>query len=422
MQHIIDEIRENFDDFIEDEDRPVMIIEVAADDSLLLLKTLDMIEEDEESMDVFVTYLDDFGETREYVDELFDNQKEQLASVNEELEKRGDPLLELFPDDLHKRTLTNHERLVGIAKHVRKIVEPERLVVWTFFPLSEAENSESFVNLVRYLAEEILEGRIGRTKLIVRDTSDQQLRSRLEPFAKSTVIYEPKVDLASIFQKIEEQSKNKDAPPDERAQNIMLLAGVDIAEKRFDSALAKNESVLKFFTKTKQKEKESVVHNSIGDIHYLKGDFPTAQKSYESAISISIDEKSQPLVIYQSINLGNSLFMQNKFDEALIYYESAEKLSAINQIVMQRVQALERKGDTKRAQGELDEAIVAWEKAVDVCRENAYKIGMVGVLEKLDAAFEEKGDSPRRQKNAKELREVKKEIEAVEPAILEKAG
>lgn len=420
MQHIIDEIKATFMDFLDDEDKPLMLIETTANDGMLLLKTLDMLEEDERSPDVFMTYLEDFNGPRSYIDELFENQVEQLEAVNEELAKREEPPLEAFPPQLYERSLINHERLTGIVSHVRKIVSPDRKVVWTFFPLNESDESEAFTNLLRFLSVDLFDEKIDRTKLIIRDTLNSELKQTLEPFKDKIFYCKPDIDLQSILKKIEEQTRNTNAPPDERAQNLMLLAGADIAEKKFDSALAKNESVLKHFEDTKQKEKQSLVHNSIGDIHYLKGDFPLAQRSYEKAVSISIDQESQPLIIYQSINLGNSLFMQNKFDEALIYYESSEKLSELNETVMQRIQALERIGDSKKAQGEIDAAIHAWEKAAEICRENAYKIGMVSVLEKLDRAYEEKGDTQKRRKNLKELEDTKSEIREVEPALLER--
>lgn len=420
MQHIIEEVKKNLGLFIDDEEKSVMVVQATVEESLLVLKTLDMLEEDEMSPDIFVMHLDNFSDSRTYVGNLFESQEAQIEGVNEELSERGEPLLEKLPEELSKRTIINHERLIGIVKHIRKIVEADRKVIWIFFPLDETENAEAFANLLRFLAHEILEEKIERTKLIIRDTTTLILKDKLAPFEKKVSFYQPKLDLDSIFEKIEQQSKNPNAPPDERAQNLMLMAGVDVAEKRFDDALQKNETVLRYFEKSEQTQKQSVVHNNIGDIHYLQGDFPQAQKSYESAVSIAIDEKSQPLVIYQSINAGNSLFMQQKYDEALVYYQSAEKLAEMNQVVMQQVQALERAGDTQKAQGETDKAIESWEKAAVVCRENSYKIGMVGVLEKLDAAYKEKGETEKRRKNQKELEDCREEIKQVEPALLKK--
>jgi tetratricopeptide (TPR) repeat protein len=420
MQHIIEEIKEHFSLFIDDEDKSVMIVEATADESMWLLKSIDILEEDEMSSDVFMVHLDSFDDSRTYVGSLFDNQEIQIEGVNEKLAERDEPLLEDLPEELSKRSIQNHERLLGIVKHIRKIVDADRKIIWVFFPLQETESGEAYTNLLRVLINVILDDKIEGTKLIIRDVPDLTLKNKLSAFDEKVSFYQPKLDLDSIFEKIEKQSKNPSAPPDERAQNLMLMAGVDVAEKRFDEALEKNETVLKYFEKSNQKQKQSVVYNNIGDVHYMRSDFSLAQESYENAISIAIDEKSQPLMIYQSINVGNSLLMQKKYDEALIYYQSAEKLAEVNQVVMQWVQALERTGDTHKAQGENDRAIESWEKAAVVCRENGFKIGMVAILEKLGNAYEEKCDTGNFKKNQQELEACKEEIRQVEPSLLDK--
>ncbi len=420
MQHIIEEIKETFEVFIADEEKTVLLIEAAAEESLLILKTFDILEEDEMSPDIFNAHVASFTDTRSYVNDLYESQSIQLEAVNLELTKRGEPILEEFPTELAGRSIVNHERLTGIVAHVRKIVQPERKVIWIFFPLEETAQEDAYANLLRHLAFEVFDEKIENTKIIIRDTPTLAVRARLLEREKQVSHYQPKLDTESIFAKIEAQTKNPDAPPDERAQSMMLMAGVDIAEKRFDRALKRNRSVLTYFEKSKQKEKQSVVHNSIGDIYYLQTDFPEAQKHYEKAVEISIDEEAQPLVIYQSINLGNALFMQQKYDEALPYYDAAATLAEINKALQQQIQALERVGDTQKAKNERDAAIATWEKAAEICRKMQYKLGLIGVLERLDTAYNEAGEIDKRRENWHELEQSREEIGAISPSLLEK--
>ena len=420
MQHIIEEIKENFQSFLSDEEKTVLLVQAAAEESLLILKTLDMLEEDETSPDIYAALTDGFTDARSYVDALYELQSIQLEAVNNQLAENGEPILEEFPPELSNRRIINHDRLIGIAAHVRKIVPPERKVILIFFPLEEAAAEDAYANLMRYLAFEICDGKIENTKIIIRDTPTLAVSARMLEKETQTAHYQPKLDTDSIFEKIEAQAKNPDAPPDERAQNMMLMAGVDIAEKRFDRALQRNETVLTYFEQSGQKQKQSVVHNNIGDIHYLQGDFPQAQKRYEKAVEISIDEESQPMMIYQSINVGNALFMQGKYGEALIYYDSAAKLAKINKALQQEIQALERVGDTQKAQGEIEKAVETWENAAEICREAEYKLGLIGILEKLDAAYEETHENDKRRAIEPELAEAKDEIGEIAPALLEK--
>jgi tetratricopeptide (TPR) repeat protein len=431
MQHIIQEIVDTLQDFIADEEQSVMLIEAQAEEAPLLLKTFGMVEEDELSPDVFLSFADDFQDTRRYVEMIIERQREQIEAVNEELAKIGQPPLEQLPGELSERNKPSQIRLLELFEHTRRTVEAERQIIWIFYPLTdvETEKEDFFVNLFEDIAVKIMNGDLGNTKLIIRDTPSQSLRTKLgcetekeNEYTKNPKVlcYRPEVDFQSVLKKIEDQAKNKQLPPEERVQSVMLMAGVDVAEKRYDEALSKNQQVLKHYQKTKQKQNESVVQNNIGDIYYLQGDYPTAQKSYENAINIAVAEKSQPLVIYQGINLGNSLFMQKNYDEALVYYDSSEKLADVNQVLPQRVQALERIGDTKRAQGNLDEAIEVYEKTADLCRENKYDFGLYGVLERLCEVYAEKKDQEKHDKCADELAEVKKKLEEIDPHLVEK--
>src|SRR6185503_1449823 len=103
------------------------------------------------------------------------------------------------------------------------------------------------------------------------------------------------------------------------------------------------------------------------------------------------EEKLQPLIIYQSINLGNALMMQRKFDEAIVYYDAAERLAEFNKAVILQVQALERMGDVNHEQGLLEEAIERWERGADISRKHQYEYGLRSALEKLVLAYDEAG-------------------------------
>lgn len=428
MQHIIQEVVDTLQNFINHEEQYVMLIEAGEQEAPLLLKSFGIVEEDDASPDIFISIGDDFQDTRRYVELTIERQREQIEVLNIELEKIGKPPLEEIPAELFERNKPSQIRLLELFRHIRNIVEPDRQLIWVFYPLTDVEKEDFFMNLFEDIAQKIMNGELANTKIILRDTPSFLLRTKLgceteneNEYTNNPKVfcYRPKLDFQSVLEKMEQQAKNKNLPPEERVQSVMLLAGADVAEKRYEQALSKNSQVLKHYQKTKQKQNESVVHNNIGDIYYLQGDYPQAQKNYEKAINIAVEEKSQPLVIYQSINLGNSLFMQKNYDEAFPYYESSEKLAEINQVLPQRIQALERMGDTRRAQGETDEAIEIYEKAAEICRENKYQLGLKGILERLCEVHAEKRDQEKHDKCAEELEKIKNDLRKIDPHLVE---
>lgn len=422
MQHIVQEVVETLKNFISHGEQSVMLIEAATDEAPLLLKCFDIVEQDELVPDIFLMHGDEFQDTRRFVETVIERQREQIEGVNEELEKRGEEKIAEIPPVLFERNAPSVERLAALFRHLRLIVQPERQIIWVFYPLADIEREDFYMNLFEPMARKIIAGDFGNSKLIIRDTPSNNLKQNLNCDEKEVLeifCYRPELDFPSVIKKIEERAKDPNAPPEEKMQSLLLTAGMDVAEKRYDDALVKNEQALVFYRQKKLKQNESVVQSNMGDIFYVQGKYPEAQENYEKAIMISVEEKSQPMVLYQSINLGNALFMQEKYDEAFIYYDSAEKLADVNKVFTQRIQALQMMGDTRRKQKELEEAIEIYNKAADLCRENKFALGLKGVLERLCEVYAEQRDKEKYDECKAELEASRAELTKSAPQLAE---
>lgn len=421
MQHIIQEVVEILKNFVGHGGQSVMLIEAATDEAPLLLKCFDIVEQDELSPDIFLMHGDEFQDTRRFVETIIERQREQIEGVNEELKKRGDEKITEIPPVLFERNAPSVERLAALFRHLRLIVQPERQIIWVFFPLADIERKEFYTDLFTPITQKIITGEFGNTKLIIRDTGENNLKINLNCDEQNPDVfcYRPELDFQSVIKKIEERAKDPNAPMEEKMQSLLLTAGMDVAEKRYDDALSKNEQALAFYRQKKLKQNESVVRSNMGDIYYVQGKYAEAQENYEKAILISVEEKSQPMVLYQSINLGNSLFMQEKYDEAFIYYDSAEKLADVNKVFMQRIQALERMGETRFKQKQLDEAVGIYNKAAELCRENKFALGLKNVLEGLCKVYAEQRDQEKYDECKAELEASKAELKEAAPQIAE---
>lgn len=393
MQTLMKEIRGEFQSFIDDPQHRLLIVACASEHSALLLKNIDAIEQDPASPDIFLTFGHPFTKAEAYVKELLPSLQKQYDQVNEEFAKRGQSGLGPFPLESGNALLMPEVNLWGVVQHIRNVVPKDRKVVWILYPL-EIQEAEEYLQLIDYVRGEIERRSLRGVKLIVHETQGQLLTQKLKQ-RPEVRIYHPSLDPGSIVKKLNEQANNPQVPPEERAQNHMMLAGLDVSQGRFDQALARNQELLGYFYFTGQKQHQSIVLSNIGDIHYTQSRYPDAQKSYENAILISVEEKAQPLVIYQSINLGNTHLMQKRYDEALIYYDSAEKLAEANKALPYQIQALEQIGVTKQQLGKPKEAAEAWEKAVELCKKFRYEMGMRSTLERLRDLYAGTGDTER---------------------------
>lgn len=415
MQLLLKEIQDNFEDFVTDPEQQFMILNCSNESAGWVMKGLEFVENDPENPDIFLGYGIEFKYTKTYVKEICSNIELQLEYINEELKKTDRPTYEVSTEIDRKGAHHYEERLWATLRRLREAIEPERQLIPVFFPL-ETEREQDYFDLINYLIDKITRSKIEGIKMIFRETQNALFTEKYRD-QENFVVYSPKADFDAMTESLQKQAESEKATPEEKAQAQMLLAGIDVANKDFDSALNRNLYALNYFKSSNQRIQQSVSFNNIGDLFYFQQKYPEAQKNYERAIEISVAEESQPMVIYQGINLGNSLFAQQQYDEAFLYYQSSEKLAEINIAVIQQIQALERMGDVKYAQEKLDEAIETWEKAAEICRENGYKLGLLGILERLERAYTEKDELAKARKAHKELESCRAEIEEIEPNL-----
>ena len=91
MRSIIEDIQSEFRRFIDSRKETLLIVSCEPQDSALLLKGLEALDDDPESLDIFLTFGHPFNDPGQYVREIHPTISRELAGVNEELAERGEP-------------------------------------------------------------------------------------------------------------------------------------------------------------------------------------------------------------------------------------------------------------------------------------------------------------------------------------------
>jgi tetratricopeptide (TPR) repeat protein len=394
MRSIFQDIQTELQRFIDGRTESLLIVSCEPVHSALLLKGLEAVEDEPESVDIFLTFYHAFTDPEQYVCEIPPTISQQLADVNQELVKRGEPALSPPPAELTDESQKPTVRLVGLMRYVEGLVKDERRVIWVFYPMEIAATTP-YAQLVNYVNDELKTGSLRMTKLIVRDSAISPVLERGLDGQPNVRIYRPELDPESFEKRLSEKANDPALPAEEQAQIHMMLAGFDVANKRYDTALARNLELLGYFRHTGERHQQSVVMNNIGDLHYTQNKFKEAQIWYERAINLSVNLKSEPLVLHQSFNLGNALLMQNRFADAQVYYNATEQLARASNLPVQQIQALEQMGVANRRMGKSAEAVENWEKAVELSRGLKFQEGQRANLERLRDLYQELGDSRR---------------------------
>jgi tetratricopeptide (TPR) repeat protein len=383
-------IRDVFRAFIAGSGHTVLVVACEPENSPVLLKFLDGLEQDPTEPAIFLTLGQPFKGLAPFAAQVAATVQKQSKQVSAALVEEKQPPLAPIPEALQDATLPGEARLAAALRYVRGVVPPETPVVWLVYPL-ELAKPEEYLSMVRFFKRQLDEPDLAGTRLIVRDgVASPALAPHFQDDPKVHV-YEPQLDPASLEKKLSAQANNPWLPVDERAEIHMLLSGMDIAHRRFDQALARNQELLGYFHERGQKHDEAMILNNIGDLHYLQERHAEAQEWYERAIVLAVELKAQQLVLCQSISLGNALFAQEKHEEALVYYEAAAQLGEAAGSPFYQIQALEQVGAVKRRLGRAEEAAEAWEKTAELSRQNSLDTGRRAVLEKLRQLYGELG-------------------------------
>jgi tetratricopeptide (TPR) repeat protein len=394
MRSIIQDIQSEFHRFIDSKRETLLIISSEPDHSALLIKALEALDDEPESLDIFLIFGHPFADAETYVREIPPTISLQLAEVNKELAKRGEPEIASIPAELMNESQKPPIRLAGLMRYLESLVTDQRRVIWVLYPL-EIDDPSDYYRLIGYLNDEVKPGALPRTKLIVRDSAVSPVLEKKLGDQPNIKIYRPELDPNSFEKKLNEKANDPQLPMEEHAQLQMMLAGFDVARQRYDLALARNMELSGYFASTGQRHQQAVVLNNIGDLHYTQKKFKEAQSWYERAINLSVKLESEPLVLYQSYNLGNALLMQNKYADALIYYNAMDQLAGATNLPVQRIQALEQMGVTNYRMGKTTEAAQHWEQAVELSRELKFEEGQRTNLKHLQELYQKTGDTKR---------------------------
>jgi tetratricopeptide (TPR) repeat protein len=394
MRVILQEIQSDLRRFIDSRRESLLIVLCEPAHSPLLLKSLQALEEDPESFDLYLPFGRKFADSATFVREIPPAISRQVEGINQELAKRGEPSLPPPPADLTSESHEPSLRLVRLMQYVESLVTDERRVIWIIYPM-EIKSTVQYAQLVNHVNEELKTGSLRITKLIVRDSAVSPILAPALDGQPNVKAYRPDLDPQSFEKKLNEKANDPALPAEEQAQLHMMLANFDIANQRYDMALARNLELLGYFRRVGQRQEQAVVMSNIGDLHYIQKKFNEAQTWYERAISLSLDLKSKPLVLYQSLNLGNAMFAQNRFADALVYYNASEQIARDSNQPRDQIQTLEQMGLANQRMGRQAEAAENWEKAVELSRELKFKEGQRANLERLRDLYQELGDSQR---------------------------
>lgn len=369
MRALLDRLRKDFADFVEQRDDLILISSCSDNDVAVGLKILRDLEQASAS-DVFLLFSDKFGQPAPFVSVAVERLREDHRLASAALVEEGRDPLPAFPVSLGDPGRPPAQRLIEAMTFARSLLPRKggHRLVWVTFPLEIKDRRE----YLRFVSELVpwsgVKPWMRGLRLIFRDLpATGQLAPALAGGPRVRLVsfdFGPEAAAGSF----EQDARNEELPEDERMQSLLMSAGLDYAHNRTESAVAKYKLLLGYYEKTDNALMQAFVLNALGEMAHRADDLEKAQRWFECALVPAEKAKEPVLLTTLGRNLGDIAFKQARYSEAEQYYDNVDKLASHMLDPETKIRALESRGLCQERQGAFDRAVGSWEAAAHLSR------------------------------------------------------
>ncbi|MCY1002894.1 tetratricopeptide repeat protein [Myxococcus sp. MISCRS1] len=388
MRRLLQELQERLEEFIEQREDLLLLVQCSENDTAILLKLL-RDQEQASDVDVFLLFSNAFHQPRQFVREAIEQLQEQHGLASRALLDAGKPPLPDFPQTLLSPSRPPRELLqeaIGFARSLFPREGGHRLV-WVMLPeqISDAAGYAALVaSLVpRHGIQPWMQG----LRLILRDprlpTGTDKNAPLLPRVSTLPVDLGPDAVQASLQKDMEDDER----PRAERMQALMTLACLDYAHGRHKEATAKYTTLLGYYQETENHSMQAMVMHGIGDVFRRTQTHDQAQHWYECALVPAIASKAPVILSVVVKSLGEFAFERKRYSEAERYFEGLEQVSARMLDPEGKARALEWLGLCREKQGDAKQAVLRWEAAAHLSRKVGLHFNLCANLEHLSRTY-----------------------------------
>jgi hypothetical protein len=368
MRKYLDRINGRLRAFIAQRDDFALVLDCSGEASLLALKMLEGIAEASTS-EMFWTCIDAFTSPAQYAQDVVDSFAVKHEAVRLALEKEGKTPWPPLSGPVASKETPPAERLRALMAFSRSLlpVLEGGLAVWVLLPLDVADPG-AYAALIRdVLAHDFPFPWCHHLRVVVRDEPPGKPLARLLGKAPRVQWLPLDLSLPAMEKAMQEEVADDSLPLEERMANLLVLAGVDFAQKRYADAVEKYELLAKYHGAKGNQQMVALALNGIGEVHYRKGELEQAGACFEAALpAASASLVASPVLFNVTVNLANLRADQELWAEAEGYQECAEHLAMMARNAGGKLQAMEARGLAQYQQRKVEEALTTWRQGAEM--------------------------------------------------------
>lgn len=388
MRQLLLEFEREIERFLDQRERILLVVDAGPAEHIALMTLVDGLEQRREH-DVFWSIPANFESEVQFARDIVEFVHLRAQSLAVHWEQEESEPMPPFPASSELAALPPIacvQRVLTFARSLIRELEG-RVMVVVFAPavVGEARAFAAFVT--ELLRHEVRLPWCHHMRFVVRDVRGQAVLSALaQPLPRCTVT-RPDLGPEALANALETEVNDPQLSLPMRMQSLLLLAALDTSHGRVEASIEKYQLLLRYHHGLGDKSMIALCLNGIGEACARAGDFASAKKYLEGALTPALESKAIPVVFNATFNLAHLHTQHRRYEEARAYHRALDALAGAASNVALRLYALENLGVCERHLGRVGEAVEYWKQAITLAEGIQAAQPQIACLEHLRAVF-----------------------------------
>lgn len=409
MKRKFEELRENLDEFVQQDEYPMLVVGCLPEELAYVVKFLQALEETY-PQNYVVVFPQTYEDPASYLDGVVESIRLQVDAAASLRAERGEPPFPPLPPALSDPRRTPAQRLEGVLHYLRGLLpnEDDHRIVVGLLPLA-CKDYESYGKLVATIMPvPTVQPWMKALRLVVYDdrTHQQLVAAMRARRVEHVLTFAVDFSTPALTDALARDAADPALPVPERMSCLMQLAALDFSYRRYPDALDKYGVLYEYYETENIPSMQALALLGTGDTLRAAGHPQAAKQRLQQGIALAMEHAVLPVLLNLFLSIVGTCMELQQHDEAESYADSGAKVAAAVLNAFAYCDMHELKGDAQIAQGRLADGLKTYERCRELCKMYEYFHRWTSVLERQKRLYETA-------RLGREQREVEQELRLV---------
>lgn len=409
MKQKFDELRENLDEFVQQDDYPMLVIGCVLEELAYVVKFLQGLDE-QHPEDYILVFPQPFEDATGYLNGVVESVRVQVEAAQSLRAERGEAPWPPLPAALTDARRAAAQRLEDVLQYLRRLLpnEDEHRVIVGLLPLV-CNDFDAYSQMVATVMPRSPEQPWLKAIRIV--AYDHRARRRLVPAMRAAKVervltFDVDFSTPALTDALARSTADPSVPVPERMANLTQLAALDYSYRRYSEAFVKYGTLYKYYEQEKNPSMQAVALLGTGDTLRAAGHLDLAKMRLQQGIAIGMEHKVLPVLVNLLLSITGLCMQLRQYQEAESYADSGAKVASGVLNPFAYADFYELKGDAQIAQDKLVDGLATYKRCQELCKMYDHYDRWRSVLERQKRLYE-------KARMGRERREVEDELMAL---------